>query len=132
MRHTGFWGIVIAHTLYRFLYQTHFVIRRIIYHTLQQEFLVGRLEFGEVTLDPVELWTVRHIEDLGDVQVLKQMLRVLGLMHTQVVQEQCKVTTTEYLSDLIDECNKDLGVDRFIMHDIVDEAMLFTDCGNHS
>jgi hypothetical protein len=112
--------------------QTHRVVWSIVDHTIQQEFLVGRLELGEVTLDPVELRTVRHIEDLGDVQLLKQMLRVLGLMHTQVVQEQCKVTTTEFLSDLIDECNKDLGVDRFRMHDIVDEAMLFTDCGNHS
>ena len=86
----------------------------------------------EVTFDPIELWTVRNIEDLGDVQLLKQMLRVLRLMHTQVIQEQCKVTTTEFLSDLIDECNKDLSVDRFRVHDIVDEAMLFTDCGNHS
>ena len=60
------------------------------------------------------------------------MLRVLGLVHTQVIQEQCKVTTTEFLSDLVDECNKNLCVDGLRMHDIVDEAMLFTDCGNHS
>ena len=112
--------------------QTHCVIRSIIYHTLQQQFLVGRLDLGEVTFDAIELWTVRHIEDLGDVQLLKQMLRILRLMHTQVVQEQCKVITTEFLSDLIDECNENLGVDRFRVHDIVDEAMLFTDCGNHS
>ena len=112
--------------------QTHCVVRSIVDHTVQQEFLVGRLELGEVTLDPVELRTVRHIEDLGDVQLLKQMLRILCLMNTQVIQEQCKVTTTEFFSDLVDECNKNFGVDCFRMHDIVDEAMLFTDCGNHS
>ena len=60
------------------------------------------------------------------------MLRILRLMHTQIVQEQCKVTTTEFLSDLIDECNEDLCVDRFRVHHIVDETMLFTDRGNHS
>jgi len=112
--------------------QTHCVVRSIIDHTLQQEFLVGRLELGEVTLDPVELRTVRHIEDLGDVQLLKQMLRILGLVNTQVIQEQCKVTTTEFISDLIDECNKNFGVDCFRMHNVIDEAMLFTDGGNHS
>ena len=63
----GFWGIVIAHTLYRLLDQTHCVIRSIIYHTLQQQFLVCNLELREETLDPVELRTVRPIEDLGDV-----------------------------------------------------------------
>jgi hypothetical protein len=60
------------------------------------------------------------------------MLRILRLVHTQVIQEECKVTTTEFIRDLIDECNENLGVDCFRMHDIVDEAMLFTDCGNHS
>ncbi len=58
----GFWG-----TLYRLLDQTHCVIRSIIYQVLQQQFLVCRLELGEVTFDPVELRTIRHIEDLGDV-----------------------------------------------------------------
>jgi len=67
--------------------QTHCVVWSIVDHTLQQEFLVGRLELGEVTLDPVELRTVGHIEDFGDVQLLKQMLRVLRLVHTQVIQE---------------------------------------------
>ena len=114
------------------LNQAHCVVWSIAYHTLQQEFLVGRLELGQVALDPVELRTVRHIEDLGDVQLLKQMLRVLCLMNTKFIEEQCKVTTTEFISDLIDKCNENLGVDRFRMHDIVDEAMLFTDCGNHS
>ena len=112
--------------------QANCVVWSITYHTLQQQFLVCRLQLREITFNAVELWTVRHIEDLGDVQLLKQMLRVLGLVHTQVVQEQCKVTTTEFLSDLVDECNKDLSVDRFRVHDIVDEAMLFTDGGNHS
>ncbi len=60
------------------------------------------------------------------------MLRILRLVNTQVIQEQCKVTTTEFLSDLVDECNENFCVDRFRMHDIVNEAMLFTDCGNHS
>ena len=61
------------------------------------------------------------------------MLRILRLVQTQNIQEQCKVTTTtEFLSDLVDECNKNFGVDCFRMHDIVDEAMLFTDCVNHS
>ena len=58
------------------------------------------------------------------------MLRILRLMHTQIVQEQCKVTTTEFLSDLINEYNKDLDVDRFRVYNIVDETMLFTNCGN--
>ena len=73
-----------------------------------------------------------HIEDVGDVQLLKQMLRVLRLVHTQVVQEQCKVTASEFLSNLTDECYKYFGVDCFRMHNLVDEAMLFTDFGNHS
>ncbi len=60
----------LAHTLFRFLDQTHCVVWSIVYHTLQQEFLVGRLQLGEVTLDPVELRTVRHIVDLGDVKLL--------------------------------------------------------------
>ena len=60
------------------------------------------------------------------------MLRILRLVNTQVIQEECKVTTTEFISDLIDECNKNLCVDCFRMHDLVDEAMLFTDGGNHS
>ncbi len=108
------------------------VLRSVVDHTLQQEFLVGRLELGEVTLDAFELRTVRDIEDLGDVQLLKQMLRVLGLVHTQVVQEQCKVITSEFFSDLVDKCNKYFGVDGFRMNNVIDEAMLFTDCGNHS
>ena len=112
--------------------QAHRVVRSIVDHTLQQQFLVGRLELGEVTLDPIELWTIRYIEDFGDVQLLKQMLRILRLVHTQVIQEQCKVTTTEFFSDLVDECNKYFRVDCFRMHDIVDETMLFTDGGNHS
>ena len=112
--------------------QGHSVVWSIVYHTLQQEFFVRRLELGEVILDSIELRTVRHIEDLGDVQLLKHMLRILGLVHTQVIQEQCKITSTELISDLIDECNEDLCVDRFRVHHIVDEAMLFTDCGNHS
>ena len=53
-------------------------------------------------------------------------------MHTQVIQEECKVATTEFISDLIDECNEDLCVDRFWMNNVIDEAMLFTDRGNHS
>ena len=124
--------IVIAHTLYRLLDQAHGVVQSIADHTLQQEFLVGRLELGEVTLDPVELWTVRHIEDLGDVQLLEQMLRILRLMNTQVIQEQCKVTVTEFFSNLVDECNKNFSVDCFRMHNVIDETMLFTDCGNYS
>ena len=60
------------------------------------------------------------------------MLRILGLVNTQVVQEECKVTTTEFLSDLVDECNKNFIVDCFRMHNVIDEAMLFTDGGNHS
>ena len=53
-------------------------------------------------------------------------------MNTQVIQEQCKVTTTEFISDLIDEYKKNISVDYFRMNDIIDETMLFTDGGNHS
>ncbi len=65
IRGLGFWGI--AHALYRLRDQTHCVIPSIVDHTFQQEFLEGRLELGKVTLDPIELRKVRHIEDLGDV-----------------------------------------------------------------
>ena len=61
MKEKGFWGFGVL------LDQTHCVVWSIVDHTLQQEFLVGRLELGEVTFNAVELWTVRHIEDLGDV-----------------------------------------------------------------
>jgi hypothetical protein len=76
--------------------QTHCVVRSIVDHTLQQEFLVGRLELGEVTFDPVELRSVQHIEDLGDVHFLKQMLCIHRLMQTQVIQEERKVTSPSY------------------------------------
>ena len=52
------------------------------------------------------------------------MLCILCLMNTQVIQEQCKVTTTEFLSDLIDECNKNISVDCFRMHNVIDETVL--------
>ncbi len=108
------------------------VVRSIVDHTLQQEFLLGRLKLGEVKLDRVELRTVRHIEDLSNVKLLEKMLGVLRLMHSLIIQEECKVTASEFLSNLTDECNKYFGVDCFRMHNIVDEAMLLTDCGNHS
>ena len=87
---------------------------------------------SEVTFDTVELRTGRYIEDLGDIQLLKQMLRILRLVQTQVVQKECKVTTPEFISNLADECNKNFRVDCFRMHDVVDEAMLFTNGGNYS
>jgi hypothetical protein len=37
---------------------------------------------GELIFDSIELRTVRHIEDLCDVQLLKQMLRILCLVNT--------------------------------------------------
>ncbi len=55
------------------------------------------LELEEVTFDSIEPRTVRHIEDLGDVQLLKHMPRIHGLVHTQVIQEQCKITSTELM-----------------------------------
>jgi hypothetical protein len=58
---------LIAYTLYRLLDQTNCVIWSIINHTFQKEFLVCRLELREVTFDPIELWTIRHIEDLCDI-----------------------------------------------------------------
>ena len=49
------------------------------------------------------------------------MLRILRLVNTQVIQEECKVTSTDFLSDLVDECNKNFCVDGFRMHDLINE-----------
>ena len=73
-----------------------------------------------------------NIKDLGDVQLLKQMLQILVLLYTLVIQGKLKITTTELLNNQINECNEDLCVDRFQVHDVVDEAMFFTDRGNDS
>jgi hypothetical protein len=55
---------------------------------MQQQLLVLRLHQREVALDAVELRAVGHVVDLGDIQPLKQLLRLLGLVHREVVQEQ--------------------------------------------
>jgi hypothetical protein len=44
------------------------------------EFLVYSLELGEITFDPIEHLTVWQIEDLSDVDFIKQMLRIMRLM----------------------------------------------------
>ena len=73
------------------------------------------------------------IQLVGDSVLVDSMLKFQEVqLSVDVVDVIVKVTTTEFLSDLVDECNEDLCVDRFRMHDIVDEAMLFTDGGNHS
>ena len=73
---------LITHTLYRLLYQTHCVVFGLLNHFSQKQLLVCGFDLGEVALDAVELWTVWHVEDLGDVQFFKQQLRVLGLVDT--------------------------------------------------
>jgi hypothetical protein len=69
--------ILIAHTHYRLLHQINCVKWIVIYHKFQKQFLVCRLQLRELTLDPIEL---RQIEDLRDVEFLKQMFRILSLM----------------------------------------------------
>jgi hypothetical protein len=48
----------------------------------EKQLLVCGFDLGEVALDAVELRTVRHIEDLCDVQFFKQQLCFLGLVDT--------------------------------------------------
>ncbi len=65
------------------------VIRSLADHTLEQQLLVSGLHLRKVALDTVELRAVRHVEDLGDVQALKQQLLLVSddrankLMNTQ-------------------------------------------------
>ena len=92
--------------------QTHRVVWRLLDHLSQKQLLVCGLDLGEVALDPVELRTVRHVEDLGDVQCLKEQLCILGLVHGQVVEEQREVTAPKLLGELADEGDEDVGVDR--------------------
>ena len=73
------------------------------------------------------LTTVRHVEDLRDVQCLKEQLRILGLVHGQVVEEQREVTASKLHRELAHELYEVLGVDRPGMDCEVDEAAVLTD-----
>ena len=96
--------------------------------SLITQFLVCRLDLWEVTLDTIELRTVRHIEDLCDVQFLKKQLRILGLVHTEVVKEQREVIASKLLRELTNERDEDLSVDGSGMDREVDESSILTDC----
>ena len=108
------------------------VIRSLTDHTLEQQLLVGGLYLRKVALDAVELRAVRHVEDLGDVQELKQQLRFLGLVHAEVVEEEGEVTAAELCGDLVDERKEDLGVDGSRMYQVVDEAPILAHGCDHS
>ena len=70
---------------------------------VQQIFLVGGLQLCKVALNPVELRAVGHVEDLGDVKLLEQVLCILGLVHAEVVKEEGKVPSTKLLRQLLNE-----------------------------
>ena len=108
--------------------QFHDVIVCLLDHTLKQQLLVCGLHLREVTLDAVELRAVRHVEDLGDVQFLKDQLRNLGLVHTEFVQEQSKVIASKFLGYLSNECDEDLSVDGSGMDSEVIESSILTYC----
>jgi len=101
------------------------------HHILQEQLLVGGLHLRKVALDPVELWAVGHVEDLGDIQLLKEELRILGLVYAEVVEEEREVAAAELCRDLLDEREEDLGVDGLRMHQVVDEAALLADRSDH-
>ena len=70
---------------------------------MQQQLLVLCLDQREVTFDAIELWAIRHIIDLCDVQPLKQLLGLLGLVYCKIIQEQRKRLALLLLSKLHDE-----------------------------
>ncbi len=60
------------------------------------------------------------------------MIRILQLVHTQVIKEECKNITIKFISDLVDECIKHFGSDGLLMQNLIDETMLLFDGSNHS
>ena len=82
----------------------------------------------EVALNAVELRAVWHVEDLGDVQLLKQQLSILGLVHTEVVKEQREVIASKLLRELTNVRDEDLSFDGSGMDRKVNEASIITDC----
>ena len=101
---------------------------RLLDHTLQQQLLVCGLDLREVALNPVELRAVRHVEDLGDVQLLKQQLRILGLVYTEVVKEQREVIASKLLRELTNKRDEDFSVYGSGMDRKVNESSILTDC----
>ena len=113
--------------MYRSLDQTHRIVLRLFDHLFQDQLLVSGLDLGEVALDAAELRKVRHVEDLRDIQCLKEQLRILGLVDGQVVEEEREVTTPELLGELANEGDEEVGVDRSGLDCEVDEAAVLTD-----
>ncbi len=86
---------------------------------------------AKIAFDTVELWAVRYIKDLCDVQLLKQEFCIFGLMDTQVVKEESEILTAKFLRYLINECEENFCVDGFRMYNVIDESTFFTDGSNH-
>ncbi len=62
---------------------------------LEHKLLVLSLYQGEVALDSVKVWAVRDVEYLCDFELLTNFLRLLGLMHLQVIQEDHEISPFE-------------------------------------
>ena len=74
--------------------------------------------------------TALHVEDLRDIQFLKQQLRIPGLEHTEVVKGQSEIAAGKLLRELANEGDEDLSVDGSRMDREVDEASVQTDGSN--
>ena len=90
------------------------------------------LHFREDGLDGIEFWRVADVENVLHVQPRPPLPQAFGLVHVELVHEQSERLASVLLPELLEEVEKGLLVDGFVVSLAQAHATIFSHRGDHA
>ena len=80
--------LVIGHSCYRLPDQRRRIDLKSLEESLEHQLLVSGLDQREVALDAIEVGTVGHVEDEGDIKPLTDLLNLFRFVDREIIEKQ--------------------------------------------
>ena len=90
------------------------------------------LHFREDGFDGIEFWRVADVENVLHVQPRPPLSQAFGLVHVELVHEQSERLASVFLPELLEEVEKGLLVDGFVVSLAQAHATIFSHRGDHA